>query len=272
MQKVICLFCCYNRLEITKRAIESLLNEKNDKIDLEIIVVDDCSSDGTFEWLINNNLVECIKTDGNYFYSKSMNFGMNYILEKKKEADYLLIINDDVIFNKEFLTKMINYSKSKDNLIVIGPTCSATGKLTYGGIHYPKKYSGQIDYIGPDNNKKCDTFNANCVLIPFKYFVENPIIDKKYIHSMGDFDYGLMFKKNGYNMIVLNEYVGICERNNKANTWMDTKLSVKDRLKKMNLPKGQPMKLTFYYYKKNFGYITAFKCCLSLFISILLKK
>lgn len=40
-----------------------------------------------------------------------------------------------------------------------------------------------------------DTFNANCVLLPFGTFKRQLVIDSHYMHILGEFNYGLEMKR-----------------------------------------------------------------------------
>lgn len=184
----------------------------------------------------------------------------------------MLLINDDVEFEKNFIKSMLDLSKEK-NCCVIGPTTDKFGNLTYGGVKYKKnKLSLRHEIKGPDFKEECDTFNANCVLIPYDFFKKTGPIDRHYTHSIGDFDYGLSLKKNGFKLFVNSKFVGVCNRNSKENTWQDCRLNIVERIKKKESPKGLPTKQYFYYCKKNFGIFLALKSVISAYIILLFKK
>ena len=61
-----------------------------------------------------------------------------------------------------------------------------------------------------------------------------------YIHSLGDFDYGLSLKRNGYMIHPSRSYVGICNNNPLNGTWTDSSLSRKERVKKRNILRVLP--------------------------------
>ena len=67
-----------------------------------------------------------------------------------------------------------------------------------------------------------DTFNANCVLIPYKAFERVGAMDSYYRHSLGDFDYGLSLKRAGYKVYQSKEFAGMCNNNDSKGTWTDT--------------------------------------------------
>ena len=145
---------------------------------------------------------------------------------------------------------------------------------SYGGVRYKCKpgSSLSIKYSTvsiDDSDKSCNTFNANCVLIPWKIYSDSPRFDEHFIHGLGDFDYGLSLKGE---KISSDFYVGICDNNSKAGTWMDATLPVSERLSKLNSIKGAPTKQWFYYLRKHFGIAPALIHSMSPYIRILLGK
>ena len=145
---------------------------------------------------------------------------------------------------------------------------------SYGGVRYKCKPGSSLSIKYSmvsidDSDKSCDTFNANCVLIPWKIYSSSPRFDEHFIHGLGDFDYGLSLKGE---KISSDFYVGICDNNSKAGTWMDATLPVSERLSKLNSIKGAPTKQWFYYLRKHFGIAPALIHSMSPYIRILLGK
>ena len=83
-------------------------------------------------------------------------------------GDYILIINDDVEFYDHCIEMMLELSLKKRNSVIVGTTCDQNGKLTYGAIKYIKGICYKTLEIS--SNERADTFNANCVLIPYLAF------------------------------------------------------------------------------------------------------
>lgn len=86
MIKVTAIITTHNRLELLKRAVESVLNQTYSNI--ELIVIDDHSSDGTVEWCLNNNIT-VFKSP-----SKGGNKARNYGI-KQAHGDYVAFLDDD---------------------------------------------------------------------------------------------------------------------------------------------------------------------------------
>lgn len=275
--KVAALFTCFNRKDKTEKAIRSLV-EGNSQIDFSFIVADDNSSDGTPEMLQSLKKegynITYIGGNGGMFYSGGMRIAMEETLKQKKEKyDYILMMNDDVDFFKSAIENLLVESCEKNRAIIVGVTCGSDGNYTYGGIKYVKgiKYVG----IGISKNSKgveCDTFNANCVLIPAELFNISGGMDEHYIHALGDFDYGLRLKKIGGHIYTSQKYVGICNSNSSLGTWRDNNLSIVERIRKKESPKGLPYKIWFYFIYKHFGLCHAIFHSLTPYIRILIKR
>lgn len=273
-KKVIVALTCYNRSEKTVNCIESLVHG-NPIIEFLFVVVDDNSTDDTVKRLktlseeVNIHLIE---TQGDLYYSRGMKKALDYIvsLESKEFFDYLLLINDDVDFYENCIERMIHESDRKNNAVIVGPTCDKNGSLTYGGVKYLDKKTIKNRKMGiNDADEKCDTFNANCVLIPFALFSKVGSYDSHYIHSLGDYDYGLTISKQGVAIYTASQYCGECVNNSVKMTWRDKELTLLQRIKKKEHPKGAPTKQWFYFLNKNFGLYVALKHTISPWIKLI---
>ncbi|MBE5823703.1 MAG: glycosyltransferase family 2 protein [Butyrivibrio sp.] len=267
------LLTCHNRKEKTINCINGLsFNEA----DIHFIVVDDGSNDGTEEALedIQKSLnsgkkLTVIRGDGNLFYSGGMRQAMEYA-RQQDGYDWYVLVNDDVSFDKGVIDKVADRLSSTDTVFV-GAMRSADGYCTYGGV----KYTSGIHYkkVTPkDDNRECDTFNANFVAIPSSIFNSVPIMDIHYKHSLGDFDYGLAVKRAGYRIEVLPFFAGICENNTSNGTWRDVTLSRRERLGKKESIKEAPFKQWFYFLNKNFGLFYALVYSITPYIRIMIRK
>lgn len=272
--RILVILTCFNRKEKTKKCVEGLV-EGNREHSFTFVVVDDNSTDGTGEMLESMKPeydIYILKGDGKLFYSGGMRKGMDYALESMEpEYGYLLMVNDDVSFMDGCISKMIVQSRQQGGAVIVGAMCDAGKALTYSAV----KYTKGIRYRNLDIrewNVAADTFNANGVLIPFEIFRTVGSLDGHYIHSLGDFDYGLSVKGAGYNIYVSKEYVGICEKNSMSGGWLDNSLSRKERFKKKESIKGAPMKQWFYFLRKNFGLVEAVRGGITPYVRILIGR
>lgn len=271
---ILAIMTCFNRKDKTEKCIRDLV-KGNKNINFTFVVVDDNSNDGTFEMLKDLSKIydiRLIQTEGECYYSGGMRIGMQYTLDKVNENyERLLLLNDDVDFFDKSIEKMLKEQKAKTDRVIVGATCNKDGKLTYGAIKYEKKIKYRTIEID-ESNIPADTFNCNCVLMDFNILKKIGVFDSTYIHSLGDFDYGMMLSKDGYEIISTKEYVGICERNSIASTWLDTKLPMIKRLKLKESPKGAPIKPWFHYLNKHFGIRTAIRGAVTPYFRIIFNN
>lgn len=270
MKKVLGLMTCFNRKEKTKNAIETL-RSGNPNLEFSFLVVDDNSTDGTKQEIEKIVGVEVISGNGSLFYSGGMRIAIEHAKKRQEVYDYCLLFNDDV----DFADGAIEYLTEKDCTVIwVGPTCDENNQLSYGGIIKTSSWRPNPEIVKADTaeGRKCDTFNANCVLIPWDIFKNLDNIDSAYTHSMGDFDYGFSAVRKGYEIRVSEKYVGVCVDNPVQNSWRNTEFSRKKRLSMKESPKGLPRKEWFHYLNKNYHLFTAVVYSLIPYFRIILKR
>lgn len=296
--RILALATCYNRKDKTVTAVKKLC-EGNPSIDFDFIIADDASTDGTAEALSEFPNVKVMHGNGNSYYTGGMRIAMAEALsqlggENAKEGgcvpmpDYVMLFNDDVDFYDGAIEGLLKkgefFEGDEENLsILVGPTCEEDRKtLSYGGVKRKSNFRPKFwkvkagdeesDGIIKEILAEVDTFNANCVLVPTQLFLKTGNMDKKYNHSLGDFDYGYMLHRKGGKIYVSDEYVGICPFNSEEGTWNDTKLSRKERFKKKESVKGVPFGEFFHYLLKNYNILTAIIYSFSPYVRILMGK
>ncbi len=180
--------------------------------------------------------------------------------------------NDDVEFYDNIIDRMIEISDSDTN-IVVGATEDSNGKMSYGGVIKNSKIKPSFRVVMSGAEKiYCDTFCANCVLIPYIVFSRLDNIDNKFVHSLGDYDYGLTATKKGYKIVATDFFVGCCNDNPVSQGWRDNTKPRKERIKLKEQPKGLPRKIWFYFIKKHYGFFSAVIYSITPYIRILFKK
>ena len=125
----------FNEVKLLPKILFKIIKDTK-KINKEIIIVDDCSTDGTKEWLLK------IKKKFNYlslkknklFFSKKKKANFKIFLKKKNEgkgsavkiglkesAENIIVIQDaDLAYTPKDLNKMISYIKKGKADVVYG--------------------------------------------------------------------------------------------------------------------------------------------------------
>lgn len=253
------ILTCYNRREKTINCIKKL-KAQNVTHDMKFIVVDDNSEDGTREAIETLNYdVKILIGNGNLYWAGGMRIGIQYYLDHKEhlKAEYILLVNDDVDFYPGTIEKMIDLSKRKMGAVIAGNCCDQDGNHSYGAVNFSNNIFKDICFLlAPYRvEKKADTFNCNCVLMEADIMNRVGNFDSMYTHNFADYDYGMTLNKFGYEIYGTSFYVGVCSDNSISGTWQDKSLSIKERLKRKEWPKGLPQKEWSYFLLKNFGVI-----------------
>ena len=188
--------------------------------------------------------------------------------------DYCLLFNDDVKFYDHCLEYLVEKAEQQD-AVWVGPTCDEQGKLVYSGIARKSRYIPKYTHLlaSDESGLECDTLNGNCVLLPWHIFMDVENMPEIYRQSFGDYDYGFSITRKGYKIMVPDQFIGMCKDDTKkVNSWQDTSLPLKKRLKLKESVKGLPFKEYFYYLNHNFSFGTAVLYSLSPYIKMVIKK
>lgn len=267
--RILAIFTCFNRKELTRRGMETLA--ANETVTFDYVILDDNSSDGTREMLKELRdagacRIDLIEGDGSNFWNGGMHKAIEHIKKHHRDYDYYMLMNDDTKFFPGIFDEMAG--ALAPDAVTVGAICGERGELSYGGIKYTKgiKYKK----LGPDApDVNCDTFNANCAVIPRDIFLQVGI-DPYYQHSIGDFDYGLQISRLGYAIRIYSKYVGECNDNTLQKTWQDESLPRLERIRLKESRKGLPFRDWFHFLHKNFGLGTAIVRSVTPYIRIIL--
>lgn len=128
----------FNQLTYTKECVESI--RKHTSEPHEIIFVDNGSTDGTVKWLkklikINDNYT-LIENTTNLGFSKGCNQGI-----KESSGEYILLLNNDVVVTKDWLSGMLECLNSAPDVGIVGPMTNS--------ISGPQMVA-HVDYSSPD--------------------------------------------------------------------------------------------------------------------------
>jgi GT2 family glycosyltransferase len=110
------------------------LYEYTKDIDFKLYVVDNCSTDGTPEFIKNNYpQVEVIDHGKNVGFGAGHNVAINLI-----DSEYHVIINPDIVFIENAVKKMVEYLESNKDIGLLSPKiCFPNGKEQILGKKVP---------------------------------------------------------------------------------------------------------------------------------------
>ncbi|HOO80221.1 MAG TPA: glycosyltransferase family 2 protein [Lachnospiraceae bacterium] len=267
------LMTCFNRKQQTIECIRSLLNNGTE-YHYSFVITDAASTDGTSDAIraMNEDTI-ILNGTSNLFWNGGMVHTLDYALKNCEHYDYVMLVNDDVTFYPNMMQPLLTRLQQTDADVIVGATRDHQGKTSYGGVKMLSRHFARFALQDPTEEVlECDTFNCNCILMGRDTFIKAGNLDPAYVHSMGDYDYGMSIHKLGLRIISSSDYVGVCDDNDNANTWRDCTLTRRERLKKKEGPKGLPRKDWYHFVRKNYGFFPAIYHSATPYIRILLKK
>ena len=243
------IVACHNRIQLTSRWLDSLEQSLPKNWNLTLIAIDDGSTDGTAELLMNSHLVTRVERgNGSWFWAKSMSIAEEILIANFR-VDYFLWANDDTAYFQNSLEYVDALLDSYPNSILVGQFIDrATKKISYGGMEKLGRHPFRYRMIETSTEgQKCDVFNGNFVLIPRKICELVGQIDGNYDHGYADFDYSKRAINSGVEIRILHRPLGECSENLVDPSNFST---MKKRLEFLRGKKGMPMKSHIRYLKK----------------------
>lgn len=213
--KVFVILPVYNRLDFTKKCLRGVSDQ--DYPNVETVVIDDGSTDGTFEYIRRRHpQVHVIQGDGNLWWSKATYLGIEFALAGATPGDYILLLNNDCFVKTGFISQMVKTAKKHPRSIV-GSFCITTSKpvkvVEAGvridwptGIVYSIAEAISSDpsyYNGMDVIDHIDALPGKGTLIPVPVFREVGSINyKRFPHYIADYEFFNRAKRSGYELLV----------------------------------------------------------------------
>ena len=151
----------YNRLPVLKSCLSALSNQTTE--DFEILLVDDCSSDGTKEYIKSSNLpnLKYIRLEEHRGPYHARNLAI-----REAKGEIIIFIDSDVIVFPDFIEDHIKIHKKREDVVVQGMVkhVKSPGDVNTNGFYIP---------------------NALCLRT---FITQNASVRRKYLIAAGGFD------------------------------------------------------------------------------------
>jgi GT2 family glycosyltransferase len=241
----------YNRPQDTIECIRSI--DDIDYPNYKILLIDNCSTDSSVE-ILSKQLkdVEIIKTEKNLGYTGGVNFGLK--MAQEKQTDYILLINNDTLVEKTFLTEIVSAMENDLKAAVACGTilCEHNRKeIWYAGgkivkwrglaIHNGKKsiFNYEISKL-----PVYTTFVTGCMmLIRAGYLQKIGQEDERFFMYLDDIELSARIQRRGYKLLYVSTSVIYHRVFDKAKSSFMLYYSVRNRLLLISLMLSGSMRL-----------------------------
>ncbi|SHH00357.1 glycosyltransferase family 2 protein [Tepidibacter thalassicus] len=193
----------FNNLKYTRECINSIF-EKTAYPNYEIIIVDNNSSDETPIYLKEiekkYSNVTVILNEENYGFAKGNNIGI-----KKAKGDYIILLNNDTVVTRGWISGLIKHLERENNLGLVGPVTNyarneARINVVYKNIKDMDRFAEMYTFINLNKlYKGINMLVMFCVAMKKELFDEIGYLDENFKFGMfEDDDFSYRVKKAGY--------------------------------------------------------------------------
>ncbi|MCL5030064.1 MAG: glycosyltransferase [Bacteroidetes bacterium] len=195
----------YNKLEYNKLCIESI-KQNTESSTYEIIVVDNGSTDGTREWLTQQDNVKTIFNETNMGFPKGCNQGIEISI-----GENILLLNNDTIVTHNWLDNLVRCLYSSDDIGAVGPVTNnssyyQTIPVNYESIEEMHTFAKKYNVQDPDKWEERLKLIGYSVLFKREVFEKIGYLDERFTPgNFEDDDYSLRIRKEGYRLFLCRD-------------------------------------------------------------------
>ncbi|PIR41503.1 MAG: hypothetical protein COV31_01370 [Candidatus Yanofskybacteria bacterium CG10_big_fil_rev_8_21_14_0_10_46_23] len=210
----------YKSPELLRLCLTSIENCGLDKSLHEIIVVDSETSRETQDVVLENFPgTKLIPVKENLGYARGVNLGLN-----SAQGDYLLVMNPDIILNREAIDLLLNYAQNHPRTGIVAPQLlgfNGQKQDSYFRFYRPMTIIARRTILGrlpkfkkivqhflmaetdPEKIQHPDWVMGSILLLPRKTLAKVGGMDEKFFLYFEDVDWARRFWENGYTVTYL---------------------------------------------------------------------
>jgi len=224
--KVSIIILTWNSVDLTLEVLRDIGKLNTEGVSIETIVVDNGSIDETQEKLrgykLQNMPFKLIRNKENLGFAEGNNIGMRDAL--KRGADYMLLMNNDVIVPRNLVVKLIKVAKGDKKIGLLAPKMYfakgyefhkkrysnkdlgkviwyAGGMIDWDNIYSSHRGVDEVDKGQYDKQEETNIVNGACALIRKEVIEDIGYLDKKLFLYWEDADLSERARRAGWKIV-----------------------------------------------------------------------
>ena len=192
--------------QLTDQIIRQVTVGNLQRQDIQIVVVDDDSSDGTPEQIESQfPVVHLLRGDGDLWWTGAIAQAMTYLSTTLK-IDYIIWLNDDIVLADDFIYQVLEHCKAPEAKVLTGGIITDQHHpnwVVFGGVVSSQLINDLDQFDHPVLD--VDTLNGNIAILPVRIVSDIGLPNtERFRHYGGDFEYICRAKENGYKVQLSN--------------------------------------------------------------------
>jgi O-antigen biosynthesis protein len=195
----------HNQLDYTKLCIESI-RKFTKSSSYEIIVVDNCSTDGTLEWLKQQKDLKIVINSENEGFPKGCNQGIEVTV-----GNSILLLNNDTIVTENWLDNLLTCLNSSDDIGAVGPVTNSaayfsTIPVNYTSIDEMYQFATNYNVTDPVKWEERLKLIGFCMLIKKEAIKRIGLLDERFTPgNFEDDDFSIRLRQAGYRLMLCKD-------------------------------------------------------------------
>ena len=212
--KIYILIPVHNRKDLTVQIVKDLVAQDTNHY-IEVVIIDDGSTDGTSEALSELQCssldvvrkIEVLRGDGTWWWSRCIEEAIRFIKPRLLDEDRVLFLNDDVRVEPNYCSSLISVIEMFGSCIVMSQLVDISdGSL----IVSPISVSSRTLEIKPLVNElddlavvvASDVAPGRGTLYPADIFIHGLNVDSKRLpHYLSDYEFSVRAKRTGLKIV-----------------------------------------------------------------------
>ena len=210
--KIYVLIPVHNRKDLTVQSVKDLLAQDTNH-DIEIVIIDDGSTDGTSEVLkeiqtsVENGLrtITILRGNGAWWWSRCIEEAIRFIKPRLENEDRILFLNDDVRIDSNYCSSLITVIDRHSDCIVMsqlvdisdGSYIDSSVSVSSNTLEIksqPGDLSATISFS--------DVAPGRGTLYPADIFIDGLNVDSRRLpHYLSDYEFSIRAKRTGLKIV-----------------------------------------------------------------------